>query len=138
MSATMIVRALLRARPQLIEMVPAARIVIGDVTQGTPLPAVSVRDVGSNEIETVARRRPNSTIQARVQVTVYASTYEKQEAILLACKLGEGVHTGIVNGYHCNSVLPRGVGPALESGDITSGKIYERSRDFMVTFKEAN
>jgi hypothetical protein len=138
MSATVIMRALLGARSQVTSIVPRERIFIGNVPQGTPLPAVSLRDVGGGEIETVARRRPNSTIQARVQVTVYAGTYEKQEELLLACKLGDGVHTGIVNGYHCNSVLPRGVGPALASGDITSGKIYERSRDFMVTFKEAN
>ena len=135
MSAVVIMRALLLARTQLVDLVPAARVFIGATPQGVALPAVAISDVGSNEIPTVARNGSSSTIEGRVQVTVYARTYEEQERLLLACKLGPGVHTGIVGNYRVNSVLPRGTNPAMPPGD---DKIYERSRDFMVTFKEAN
>lgn len=136
MSATVIMRALLLACSQITDLVPAARVFIGTtITAATPLPAILITDISGNEISTVARRRPFTTIRARVQLTVYAKNYPEQEAVLLACKLGQGVHTGIVGGYHVNAVEPMGVGPALPPGD---DKIFERSRDFMVTFKEAN
>lgn len=139
MSAVVIIRELLKARSQVTDLVPAARIRIGEVPLATELPAINITDVSGDEIETVARRRPFTTIRARVQVTVYARSYADQERILLACKLGAGVHTGVlaVGGreIHVNAVEPAGVGPAIPPGE---DKIYERSRDFMVTFKEAN
>lgn len=135
MSAVVIMRELLIARSQVATKVPAARVFIGATPQGVLLPAVAVSDVGGNEIRTIARNGPTSTVRNRVQVTVYARTYEDQERLLLACKLGAGVHTGTVRGYKVKAVEPMGTNPAIPPGD---DKIYERSRDFMVTFTEAN
>lgn len=135
MSATTIMRELLLARSSVTSVVPAARIYVGALPQGFSPPCILVSDIGGNEIPTVARRRAFSTIRARVQVTVYAKTYAVQEALLLACKLGPGVHTGVVREYHVNAVEQLGTNPAMPPGD---DGIFERSRDFMITFKEAN
>jgi hypothetical protein len=135
MSATVIMRELLLARPQVTGKVPAARVFIGQtITNETPMPAILISEIDGNEITTVARNGTHSTIRARVQVTVYAKNYPEQEQVLLACKL-PGIPRGIVKGFKVNAVEPMGTGPAIPpAGD----GIFERSRDFMVTFKEAN
>ena len=139
MSAVVIIRQLLVARAAVTTLVPAARIFTGAIPLGTARPAIGISDISGNEITTVARQRPFTTIRARVQVTVYADSYPVQEQVLLACKLGAGVHTGVLTvggkDIHVNAVEQMGTGPAIPPGE---DKIYERSRDFMVTFKEAN
>jgi len=135
MSATVVLREMLTANAAVTALVQPAKIRVGVIPLATELPAIALFDISGNEIPTVARRRPFTTIRARVQVTVYARTYADQEKILAACKLGPGVHTGIVFNIHVNAVEPMGTGPAIPPGE---DKIFERSRDFMVTFKEAN
>lgn len=136
MSGVAIMRALMLAHEPLTALVPAARIRIGEIPQGTVLPAVLITSVsGPNEIGTVARNTAYTTVRERVQVTVYAKSYEEQERILMACKLGRGVHKGEHAGFYTNSVIPEGVNPPILPGE---DRVYERSRDFMVTFSEAN
>jgi hypothetical protein len=134
MSAAVVVRELLKARTQVTTLVPAERLFTGAMPLGAMLPAIVLIDVSGNEIPTVARNGTHSTIRARVQVTVYAKNYETQEKVLLACKL-PGIPRGIIKGFKVNAVEPMGTGPAIPPGD---DGIFERSRDFMVTFKEAN
>ncbi len=134
MSATAIVRAHLIAKPALLALVPAARIIVGTIPAGTPLPAISISEVDSNEIDTVARQAPVVTNRSRVQVTVVAQSYSSQKALMAATKLGPGVHTGTLAGFRVLSILPAGVGPDLNNLDDDG--IYEQSRDFMVTFVE--
>jgi len=45
-------------------------------------------------------------------------------------------HRGTYLGFKTLSVLPAGVGPDLN--DLDDDGVYEQSRDFMVTFAEAN
>lgn len=134
MSAVAIMRALLLARPALLALVPAARIISGVIPATTALPAISISEVDSNPIETVAHGGPVETIRARVQVTVVATSYPSQKALMAATKLGAGVNTGTVAGFSVLSVLPGGTGPDLNNLDDDG--IYEQSRDFMVTFVE--
>lgn len=135
MSAVAIVLALLRAKAQVTAIVPALRIYAGHAPQGVLLPAVSITEVSGNEEDTIARERATTLQRSRVQVTVLAAGYEQMKQLLLACKLGPGNHTGMVGNYQVNSVRPAGVGPELPVDDA---KIYEQSRDFMVTFLEVN
>lgn len=141
MSGTAIVRALLANYEPLTALVPAARIRAGILPENTVLPAVSVTSISENEQETTARNLTGKMIRERVQVTVLAkengdgSGYAAMKRALRAAALGPGVHTGVVAGYHVRSVLPWGVGPEIPPGD---DKIFEQSRDFMVTFIEAN
>lgn len=139
MSAVTIVRELLIAHAPVTDMVPPTRVYIGALPIGWTAPAILVSaPSGGNPIRTIARNLSVETIRERVQVTVYTIDphgYAKQEALLLACKLGPGVHNGVIGGYKSHSVESLGTNPAIPPGE---DKIYERSRDFMVTFREAN
>lgn len=141
MSGTAIVRELLINHAPVTSIVPAGRIRAGILPQGTQLPAIAVTSVDENEFRTIARRGQSKQIRERVQVTVYTAYdgngpgYAQLKTLVKACSLGPGVHKGIINGFQVNSVLPEGVGPEIPPGDE---KIFEQSRDFMVTFVEAN
>lgn len=136
MSAVVIIRNLLIAWAPVTAFVPPDRIRIGVLPQDIGiLPAIGITSVGGDPIQTTARNLSVETIRERVQVTVYAKSYQDQERILLACKLGPGVHNGEVGLHFVNAVIPLGTNPAIPPGE---DGIYERSRDFMVTFREAN
>lgn len=135
MSGTAIMRTLLSARTSVTAIVPAAKIYAGTVPQGAFTTAISVRPVSSNEQWTTARNLHTKMIRERIQVTVYAKDFPTMERLLKACSLGAGVHTGTTAGYKVRSILPESVGPYIEA---TDDGIHEQSRDFMVTFIEAN
>ncbi|HEX8615667.1 MAG TPA: hypothetical protein VF800_30665 [Telluria sp.] len=131
MSSVAIVRALLVAHAPLIALVPATRVAAGTIPAGA-LPAIGITEISGNEQDTVARAG-NSLVTARVQVTVYASSYPQQKAVLRAAKLGAGVHTGLIAGYEVRSVLRDLVGPDMGDSTVPT---FEQSRDFMVTYIE--
>ncbi|MEO7494719.1 MAG: hypothetical protein ABIT83_17535 [Massilia sp.] len=131
MSAVAIMRALLVAHAPLTDLVPIDRIEAGDVSKGS-LPAIGIKEISGIEQDTVARAS-NTLVTARVQVTVYATSYPQQKAILKAAKLGGGVFTGSVAGYSVRSVLRDLIGPDLS--DNAAGT-FEQSRDFKVAFIE--
>jgi hypothetical protein len=135
MSGVAIVRALLAAHKPVTDVVPATRIYSGIAPQGVTLPAISVSTVYGDEFPTVARRNANKQNWESVQVTVLSSNYVQMKNLLKACSLGSGVHKGTVVGLKVNSVIPDGINPEIPPGD---DKIFEQSRDFMVTFVEAN
>ena len=136
MSGAAILRELLVQHAPLRDHVPDARnIRAGILPQGSAIPAVTAHTIDSNEIATLARRGRNKTIRERVQVTALARDYAAMKRMLKAAGLGRGVYTGTVLGYRVQSVLPAGEGPEIPPGD---DGIYEQSRDFVVTFSEAN
>lgn len=138
MSAVAIVVALLRAHAPVMALLPSTSVYAGPVPLGKPLPAISVREVSSNEQGTVNRDKPKTLVRSRVQVTVLATDpggYAKMKALLLAAKLGAGNHTGLIGAYEVNSVRPESVNPEMP---VEDDGIYEQSRDFMVTFQETN
>lgn len=135
MSGVAIVRALLANHEPLTALIPAAKIINGQVPQNTAMPAISVRSISGNEQGTTARNLTVKMIRERVQVTVYSKNFVEMERALKACSLGSGVHTGTVATFKVLSVMPDYVGPYIgPDGD----EIHEQSRDFMVTFIEAN
>ena len=131
MSAVAIVRALLVAHAPVTALVPAARIAAGTISAGA-LPAIGITEISGNEEDTVARAG-NSLVTSRIQVTVYATSYPQQKAVLKAAKLGPGVHTGLVAGYSVRSVLRDLVGPDMGDPAVPT---FEQSRDFMVKYIE--
>ena len=135
MSAVKVIRALLAAHAPVLALVPAARIVAGTVPQGTPLPAIGLTEISRVEMPTVSLGQRAVQVTARVQVTVHASTYPNQKAVLQAAKLGAGAHTGTVAGVEVRSVMRDVVGPDM--ADDAAG-VYQQSRDFKVVFVEAN
>lgn len=135
MSGIKVIRALLVAHAPVLALVPAARIVAGTVPQGMPLPAIGLTEISRVELPTVSLGQRAAQVTARVQVTVHASTYPDQKAVLQAAKLGPGAHTGTVAGVEVRSVMRDVVGPDMKDDDA---EIYQQSRDFKVVFVEAN
>jgi hypothetical protein len=134
MSGVAIVRKLLVDNPALTALVPAARILSGIAPQGTPLPLISVHTISSSEFHDM--RRHTRLTRERVQVTVLTNNdYPTMKKALKAANLAPGVHGGTILGFNVRSVLPSGDGPEIPPSD---DKIYEQSRDFVVTFTEAN
>ena len=133
MSAVLILRRLLVEHSPLTDLVSTARIVAGDVPVG-PLPAIGITEISAVEHDTVARTE-SALITARVQVTVYAASYEQQKALLKAAQLGSGVFTGPIAGFAVRSVLRDSVGPDTGNSTVPT---FEQSRDFMVTYIEPN
>ena len=131
MSAVKVIRALLLAHSPVTELVAAGRIIAGDVPAGA-LPAIGIKEISSIEADTVSRSG-NALVTSRVQVTVYATSYPQQKALLKAAKLGAGVFSGDVAGVAVRSVLRDAVGPDMGSAE---GGTFEQSRDFKVTFIE--
>lgn len=134
MNAIVIMRALQLAHTPVAEMV-GDRVFAGDVPQNEPLPAVGLKEISRIEQETVSRDAPAVLVRARVQITVHATSYPQQKALLNAVKLGSGTHAGTIAGVEVKSVLRDAVGPDM--GDSTAD-IYEQSRDFVVTYIEPN
>jgi hypothetical protein len=136
MSGTAIVREILANDQRVLSIVPATSVRAGIVPQGNEMPAVCVHTISETEEETIARNMPVKMIRELVQVTVYAKdSYALMKRLMKASSLSSSVHRGNFVGFKCISVLPWGVGPEIPP---TDDKIYEQSRDFMVTFVEAN
>lgn len=136
MSGAAILRELLAQHQPVLLYVPDARSVrAGILPQGSPVPALTAHTIREEEIPTLARLGKNKTLRERVQVTALARDYSSMKRLLKAAALGPGVYTGTVLGYRVKSILPAGVGPEIPPGD---DGIYEQSRDFVVTYVEAN
>lgn len=133
MSAVKVMRALLQAHPALTALLPGEKIVAGTVPQATVLPAIGIKEVGSNEFSTIAQQELGTLVRSRVQVTVYAKSYPEQKRLLQAAKLGPGIYTGIIAGVPVRSVRRGDVGPDFCDEDAG---IYEQSRDFFVSYIE--
>lgn len=136
MSGPAIINRLIAERPDILAMVGDPNsITVGKVPVLTKLPAIGITHVGSTLTGTISRQTRTELSRTRVQVTVYANSQKQLADLLMLCKLGKGTHTGFVGPYYVNSVIPLGEGPQiLPAGD----EIFEQSRDFMVTFAEAN
>ena len=135
MSAVKVMKALLLAHAPLVALVAAENVMAGTIPQGAVLPAIGIKEIGSSELATVSLGQAAVLVTARVQVTVLAKSYPAVKALLQAAKLGPGAHTGMVAGVRVRSVIRDAVGPDLSDDDAG---IYEQSRDFKVTFVEAN
>jgi hypothetical protein len=135
MNGVLVMLALLRAHQPLIALVQPAQIMAGTVPQGSALPAIGVTEVSRNEFPTVSRDEPTTLVRARIQVTVHAKDYPSQKQLVLAAKLGMGVHAGPLAGVKVRTVLRLDVGPDFSDDDAG---IYQQSRDFMVTYIEPN
>lgn len=137
MSGVSIMRTLLTQHAPLTALVPPANMIAGTIALGTLKSAISIRSVGSTEFWTTANNLTVKMVRERVQVTAYSNgDFPLLERILKAAALGRGVYTGTVGSYRVRSILRENVGPYIGPGD--NDKIHEQSRDFMVTFIEAN
>lgn len=127
-------RALLLAHPPVAALLNPASVVLGTVPPGV-IPAIGIKEISRTEFATVSRGEKRILVTTRVQVTVYAKSYAAQKELLDAAKLAPGTHRGTHAGTNVKSVLRDVVGPDFTDDDV---KLFEQSRDFMVTHTEDN
>lgn len=134
MNAVIVMRSLLLAHAPVTALV-GQQVYAGDIPQTATLPAIGIREISRVEQDTVARSGPVTLVTARVQVTVYATSYREQKDIINAAKLSAGTHTGTIAGVEVRSVLRDSVGPDMGDPAIPT---FEQSRDFKIAYIEAN
>lgn len=133
MSAVKVIRYLLANHANLTAVVPAAKIMAGEIPLNTVLPAIAVNEISSVERTTVAMNTATVLTTSRAQVTVMSKTYDEQKSILALVRNACPVSRGTVNGVVVDSIIPDIVGPDLR--DDVAG-IFFQSRDFIVKFQE--
>lgn len=131
MSGVAIARYLLANSAALLAVVPAGRIVAGVLPLGTVFPAIGVTQISGNQRNTVAGSEAKKLVTDRVQVTVLATTYPQQKALLALVRAALPATRGAINGFTCDSIETGPEGPDLFSVDPV---FYEQSQDFLVRF----
>ena len=135
MSGLKIIRALLVANSALIALVPSARVIAGVLPQATALPAIAVTEVSATEIDRIDAQATHTMVTARVQVTVFATTYPTQKTILDAARKACNYQRGTVASITVVSVRRGSNGPDFNDPDTG---FFMQSVDFLVTYHEAN
>ena len=141
MSGVAVIRHLLANSAGITAVVPAARIMAGDLPVNTEMPAISITEISSVPRLTVAMTEPNRMHLERVQVSAlvkgpqgspagagYPGVKSLLALILAACPNQRGT----INGVKVDSILPDTEGPDLF--DMTLS-LYSGSRDFLVRWK---
>lgn len=141
MSGVAVIWYLLKTNSPVLAVVPAARIMAGDLPINTVLPAISVTQISSVPYNAI---RPNETPKVhtdRVQVSVlvkgpqgtpsglgYPGVKALQALVLAACPSQRGT----VNGVVVQSIVPDIEGPDLYDDAIA---LFSGSRDFLVRWQ---
>lgn len=134
MSGVEIVRTLLAGATAVTNVVPATRIMSGPLPLKTPAPALAVGQVSGVERQTASMTEAVRLRDDRVQVTVYATNYPQQKAILELVRTACRNRSGPVAGLSLDSILPAGIGP---DGFDPDPQVYEQTIDFIVRWKSA-
>ena len=141
MSGVAVVRHLLVNAAAVTAVVPAARIMAGDLPLKTAMPAITITQISGMPRLTLAMTEPNRLHTDRVQVTVLVKGPEQGGEgypilrtilglVLAACPN----QNGTVNGVTVDSILPDIEGPDL--ADMATA-LYSSSRDFLVKWRSA-
>ncbi|MRW85410.1 DUF3168 domain-containing protein [Pseudoduganella sp. FT26W] len=131
MSDTAVIRTVLVADATLTALVPANRIVVGEIQQAETLPAISIETISSSERKRVADLPGAVLMSARTQVTVLAASYADQRRILDAVANAIKGGRRRVAGVLVASIRRDIVGPDLRDGALG---LYMQSRDFQVVY----
>lgn len=126
-----VIRHLLANHAPLTAVVPAARIMGGDLPQGTALPAISVSHVSGKSSKEISAQSRDCT--SRVQVTIHAATYPQQKAVLALVRAAVPRTHGTVAGVVVDSITREDDGPDFR--DDEAG-IYLQTQDFFVKYTE--
>ena len=140
MSGVTVVRFLLANNAQVLAVVPATRIMAGDLPLNTVMPAIAVTEISSVPLNTIRVNESPKLHTERVQVSVLFKGPQGSPAgtglpgvkallklVLAACPSQRGT----VNGVSVDSIVPDIEGPDL-SDDATA--LYSGSRDFIVKY----
>ncbi|MFA7278912.1 MAG: hypothetical protein WC100_02345 [Sterolibacterium sp.] len=121
---------ILRNNANLIAQVPAAKIFSGVIPINTVLPAIVVKHIDDIE-EKFINAAGAKRFTARVQVSVQAKTWADKVSILELVRLALAGTFSTVNGISVYGISSEGSGPDLDDTELG---IFERSRDFLISF----
>lgn len=133
MNGVAAVCSLLAADAAMLALVPVKRMASGVLPTGTALPALSIMQVSSVDVNIPAPGAKRRVID-RVQVTAHASTYTELRATLAAAKAACADTFPTVAGISEVSILSDGAGPDYMDEEA---KFYLGSQDFLVTYNQA-
>lgn len=135
MNSTTIARALLVARPQLLNAMGVnalARIVVGVIPSGATLPAIGVTEVVATEHVPLTGNK-TALVTCRAQITVAAASIKEVKVILAQARFACRNFVGQVSGL-----------PGVKCRLLEAGPDFEheagfamQSQDVSVTFRDA-
>lgn len=134
MNSTIITRALLLARPELLAAMglgAAARIVVGVIPASAALPAIGVTEVSAAEHLPLAGDR-TALVTGRAQITVAASSIKEVKALLAQARYACRNFVGTVAGVPSVKCLLLESGPDFEH----EAGFAMQSQDVRVTFRD--
>lgn len=138
MSGVAVVRYLLANAAAVVAVVPAARIVAGDLPLNTVMPAISITQISSVPRNDIQLNESPKLHTDRVQVSVlfkgpegspagagYPGVRSLLKLVLAACPSQRGT----INSVAVSAIVPDMEGPDLQDADTA---LYSGSRDFFV------
>jgi hypothetical protein len=137
MSGVAAVNSILSADADVTSIVPAERVITGDIRAGEALPAICIKQISSVKHPSIDMGSTTRTFRLdRVRVTVHTKvSYEQKAAILTLIGVALVGKKRTVGSIWVDSILPEGQGPDF---DDTAAKTYERSEDYMVKWVNAS
>ena len=141
MSGVRVIRYLLANHAPLTAVIPATRIMAGNLPLNTALPAISVTQVDSVPYNTIRTNESNKLHTDRVQVTAYyndptgtpyGTGYPGLKAAMVLILAACPSQYGTVNNIKVHSIQPQSEGP-----DFQEDKVHSSSRDFIVRWAGA-
>lgn len=132
MNGTAAVRSLLVADATLLALVPADRIMAGNLPVNTTLPAISVFDVSSVDEQFTDEPGKRFTTD-RIQITVLAATYPSLVEVLAAAKSACDAKFPTVSGLSNVVVRTDGQGPYFTD---EASSIHMRTQDYRVSYTQ--
>ncbi len=142
MSGVRVLRYLLANNAGVLAVIPAARIMTGDLPVNAVMPAISVTQISSVPYNTMNPNESPKLHTDRVQVsalfkgqegtpagTGYPGIKAMMKLVLAACPN----QYGTINGIAVDSIVPDIEGPELS--DVVTA-LYSQSRDFIVRWSE--
>lgn len=133
MTPSSVIYELLAASAAVIGLVPAGRLRVDEISQGTPMPAISIDQISIVPIGAIDAQAEFSLVTARVQVTVHAKGRPDVDVVMAAVRRACNYQRGLLVGLRVSSILCDIEGPDMKNSDIG---IYYRTMDFLVTFHE--
>ncbi len=143
MSGVAVIRYLLTQATAVTAIVPATKIMAGDLPQKIVLPAISVRLISGIPRLTMSMRETARMQTDRVQVTpIFKGPYGTPTGdgypgvrnLLALCLAACPNQHGNINGVLVDSILPDIEGPDLQDMEED---LYSSSRDFIVKWNSA-
>lgn len=141
MSSVAVIRSLLAASTAVTNVIPATKILAGDIQINTVMPAISVKQISGVSRNTVGMNGSKVMHTDRVQVSYlfkgpqgtpagagYPGVKAMGRLVLTACA---NTH-GTINGVDVDSILPVAEGPDLSDMETA---LYSQSRDFVVKWR---